>query len=117
MIFSHVINAFTHVKLYLCVTIIANDPMGRSRQPLVPNNDDSAVDLAECFAAHCVDKIAQLHSRLTVTSHPTLLADNDDCSAAEPLNVFQPATVWTIRGLSMAGSSKASPRIDILTGA
>ena len=46
MILIHVINAFTYVKLDFGVTIIANDPMGRSRQPLVPNSDDSAVDLA-----------------------------------------------------------------------
>ena len=45
MIFIHVINAFTYEKLDFCVTIIANDPMGRSR--LVPNSDDSAVDLAK----------------------------------------------------------------------
>ena len=47
MILIHLIYAFTYVKLYLCVTIIANDPMGRSRQPMVPNSDDSAVDLAK----------------------------------------------------------------------
>ena len=77
--------------------------MGRSRLPLAPNGDDSAVDLAERFSA------------ASVPSHPPLLADNDECSVAEPLYVFQPATVEAISKLSMAASSKVCPRIDVLT--
>ena len=69
---------------------VAGDLMGcsRSRLPLAPNGDDSAVDLAERFSAHYVAKIIQLHSHLTVASvpsHPPRLADNDECSVAEPL--------------------------------
>ena len=97
---------------------VAGDLMGCSRLPLAPNGDDSAVDLAERFSAHYVAKIIQLHSHLTVASvpsHPPLLADNDECSVAEPLYVFQPATVEAITKLSMDASSKVCPRIDVLT--
>ena len=97
---------------------IAGDLMGRSRLPLAPNGDDSAVDLAERFSAHYVAKIIQLHSHLTVVSvpsHPPLLAENDECSVAEPSYVFQPATVEAISKLSIAASSKVCPRIDVIT--
>ena len=97
---------------------VAGDLMGCSRLPLAPNGDDSAVDLAERFSAHYVAKIIQLHSHLTVASvpsHPPLLADNDECSVAEPLYVFEPATVEAITKLSMDASSKVCPRIDVLT--
>ena len=70
--------------------------------------DDSAVDLTERFSAHYVAKIIQLHFHLTVVSvpsHPPLLANNDECSVAEPLDVFQPATVEAISKLSMTASS------------
>ena len=70
--------------------------MGRSRLPLAPNGDDSASDLAERFSARYVAKITQLHYRLTVSSvpsYPPLPANNDECSVAELLDDFQPATV------------------------
>ena len=92
--------------------------MGRSRLPLAPNGDDSASDLAELFSAHYVAKITQLHSHLTVASvpsHPPLPAEDDECSVAELLGDFQPATVETIRKLSLAVSNKVCPRIDVLT--
>ena len=82
---------------------VAGDLMGCSRLPLAPNY---------------VAKIIQLHYHLTVASvpsHPPLLADNDECSVAEPLYVFQPATVEAISKLSMAASSKVCPQIDVLT--
>ena len=82
---------------------VAGDLMGCSRLPLAPKGDDSAVDLAERFSAHYVAKIIQLHSHLTVASvplHPPRLADNDECSVAEALDVFQPATVEAITKLN-----------------
>ena len=92
--------------------------MGRSRLPLAPNGDDSASDLAERFSARYVAKITQLHSRLTVSSvpsYPPLPADNDERSVAELLDDFQPATVETIRKLSLAVSNQVRPRIYVLT--
>ena len=97
---------------------VAGDLMGRSRLPLAPNGDDSAADPAERFSAHYVAKITQLHYHLTVASvpsHPPLPAEDDECSVAELLGDFQPATVETIRKLSLAVSNKVCPRIDVLT--